>query len=138
MPGRDLVKIEGLVEFRRSLRALGKDGPKALRVALNAGAELVLGRARPKVPSVTGKARASMKTRSSQTAVRVAVGGKRAPYYPWLDFGGAVGRGDATKRRFYADGRYLYPTLSESRGDVEDLLADQLAAVARQSGLDVG
>lgn len=137
MPQRDLVAVEGLDEFRRALRALGKDGPKALRLTLNDGAELVLGRARPKVPSRTGNARASMKVRSSQTAVRVAVGGKKAPYYPWLDFGGKTGRADSAVRPFYTDGRYLYPTLYDSRADLDALLSKQLDDLARRSGLDV-
>lgn len=134
---RELVSIEGLVEFRKALRQLDKEAAKGLRVALNEGAELVLGRARPLVPSRSGRARASMKVRSSQTAVRVAVGGQKAPYYPWLDFGGKVGRNDSTARRFYSDGRYLYPSLREVRAEISDVLARSLTDVARRAGLDV-
>jgi hypothetical protein len=78
-----------------------------------------------------------MKVRSSQTAVRVAVGGTKAPYYPWLDFGGKVGRNDSTVRRFYSDGRYLYPSLREVRGELEGVLLRSLTDVARRAGLDV-
>src|SRR6266516_6672861 len=96
----EAIRIDGLAEFTRNLRKLDAEVPKALRVALNGCAEIVLGYARPRVPSRSGRAASTLRARSTRTAVRVSAGGRRAPYYPWLDFGGRVGRHKKTRRAF--------------------------------------
>lgn len=133
------IRIEGLREFSRNLRKLDNDLPKALRVAMNQGAELVIGEATPGIPSRTGRARKSVRKASTRTQVRVTGGGKRAPYYPWLDFGGRVGRRRSIARPFIADGRYIYSAYFglRSAGRFEEVLTDALLDVARQAGLEV-
>lgn len=131
------VSVEGLSQFGRSLRKLDADLPKGLRIALNGTADALIGWTRPKIPSRTGAARASLKAKSTRTAVRIGVGGRRAPYYPWLDFGGATGIRRSVQRRFYSEGRYLYPTLAEHRPDFTRILESALTGVAERAGLDV-
>lgn len=131
------VRIEGQREFVRALRRLDGDLPKAMRVALNGAAQLVVDEARPDVPRLSGAAARSLRVASTSSAVRVAAGGARAPYYPWLDFGGRVGRNRATRRRFYPDGRYIYPALARVQPDFERVLAEALTSTARRAGLDV-
>jgi hypothetical protein len=131
------VGIEGLAQFNRGLRKLDKEAPKGLRIALNGVAELLVTETRKQIPKRTGKAAASLKAQSTRTSARVAVGGKKAPYYPWLDFGGKTGRGKSVNRPFYKQGRYLYPTLGRIRPDIEKALGAALTAVARDAGLDV-
>lgn len=135
----DAIRIEGLREFNRQLKTLDADLPKALRIALNQAADLVIGEARPRIPTLTGRARASLKPRSTRTAVRVQAGGRRAPYYPWLDFGGRVGRNRSIVRPFRREGRYLYDSYFDLRdsGRFQDVLAAALVDVARQAGLEV-
>jgi hypothetical protein len=109
-----------------------------LRVALNQAAELLVDETRPKIPKVTGAAARSLVARSTRTAARVGVGGPKAPYYPWLDFGGQ-GRiaGRPAAREFIREGRYVYPTLREIRPEIEAKLQRALVAVARDAGLEV-
>ena len=73
------ISIEGLAEFDRGLRKLDAEAPKQLRIALDGAADLLVKRARPRVPSRSGNARASMKAQSTRTSARVSVGGRKAP-----------------------------------------------------------
>lgn len=131
------IKINGLRELRDALKAAEDATPKALRPALNEGAQELLDYARPQVPKRTGKARASMKVRSTQRAARVAAGGSRAPWYPWLDFGGRVGRNRSVVRQFYAEGRYIYPTLRKKHEEIVGRIGDAVLRVIREAGLEV-
>jgi hypothetical protein len=131
------VSVEGLDQFRRALRMMDKALPRTLRVAMNEAAALLIQKAKPLVPRLTGRAADSMKVRSSQSAVRVAVGGSRAPYYPFLDFGGRVGPGKSVHRPFMTEGRYLYPTLRANKTEFNEVLEDALKGAARSAGIDV-
>lgn len=133
------IRVEGLADLSRSLRKLDSDLPKALRVALNKPAELVIGEARPRIPKRTGRAANSLKAKSTRTEVRVSEGGSRAPYMPWLDFGGRVGRGRSIERRFYRDGRYLYASYYDlvGSGKIQDVLSRSLLDVVESAGLEV-
>lgn len=131
------VGIKGLAEFNRGLRKLDSEAPKQLRIGLNSAAELLIDRTRPQIPSRTGAARGSLKARSTRTSARIAVGGKRAPYYPWLDFGGKTGRNKSVVRPFFKKGRYLYVTLGNIRPQILDELDQAIRTVARNAGLEV-
>lgn len=131
------VAVEGLAEFNSALRKLDKEAPKGLRLALNEGANLLVSKTKPKIPRKTGAAAGSIRARSTRTSARVAVGGSKAPYYPWLDFGGRTGRGGSVERKFYKEGRYVYPTLREIRPEIIDELNSQIRSVARGAGLEV-
>jgi len=137
MPGKSTVSVEGLAEFQRGLRKLGNNLPKGLRIALNGCADFLIAKTQPLIPRKTGAAAKSLKARSTQKAVRIAVGGRRAPYYPWLDFGGKVGRKNSVERPFYKEGRYLYPTLRKHKDDFTDIMQGAILGVARDAGLDV-
>lgn len=131
------IKIDGLQRFTRELKALDAAVPKMQRKSLNAAAEIVLGYARTRVPKRSGRAAASLKPRSTQTSVRVAAGGPRAPYYPWLDFGGRVGRRKSVRRPFIGDGRYIYPALAEKRDEFVEAMTQALVEAAESAGLEV-
>lgn len=134
---RPRIDVAGLREFQRSLRQMDADLPKQIRVVLNASGEIVIKYARPKIPSKSGAARASMKLRSSQREARLAAGGRRAPYYPWLDFGGAVGPNDSVTRPFITIGRYVYPTLKDHNAEIQDAMAEGLQRLATGAGLEM-
>lgn len=131
------VEVIGLAALNKGLRAIDSQAPKELRLALNEVAGLLVDATRPKIPSVTGAARRSLVARSTRTSARVAVGGKRAPYFPWLDFGGQ-GRvaGRPAPRQFLGEGRYVYPTLRQIRPRIEAQLQDSLSRVIRNAGLE--
>lgn len=131
------ISVEGLAEFNRGLRKLDSEAPKQLRIALNGVADLLVQRTLPLIPRRSGRAASSLKAKSTRTSARVSVGGRRAPYYPWLDFGGKTGRRRSVERPFYKEGRYLYPTLRRVRPEIEEALREGIVAVAVGAGLDV-
>jgi hypothetical protein len=138
------IKIEGFREFRQKLKAMDRDLPKAVRIAFNEAADIVVTDARARVPVLTGAARGSVKAASTQTKARIKGGGSKAPYYPWLDFGGSVGRGrtgrgtGSVHRPYLAPhGRYIYNAFFRKRGEFVDAMSDALIKIAREAGLEV-
>lgn len=131
------IRVQGLSEFQRGLKKLDSDAPKALRIGLNTAATILVTHVQPKVPRRTGRARASFKARSTRTSARVGMGGNKAPYTPWLDFGGRTGRGGSVQRPFFREGRYLFPTLREVSPEIEEALLNAIKDVARQAGIEV-
>lgn len=131
------VKVVGLKEFTRDLGKVDRELPKAVRLALNDAAAVVVDYARPKVPRRSGAAAASVRAASTRTAVRVKGGGRRAPYYPWLDFGGRVGKNRSVERPFYKDGRYIYDGYFKHKDEMVDVMQRRLREVADEAGLAV-
>jgi hypothetical protein len=133
------IEVRGLREFRTKLRALDRKLPRGLRVAGNQAADIVVRHAKPKVPigpGNKGHAMSSIRASSTQSAARVSGGGKRFPYYPWLDFGGRVGRNRSVHRPFIQKGRYIWAAFADNRVQVRDELDDALRHVAREAGLN--
>lgn len=137
MAAIDPIKVEGLREFQKALRDMDGESQKMLRQVLNAAVEDIASGARRKVPRKTGKAASSIRAASSQREAIVKAGGRKASYFPWLDFGGRVGRDRSVKRPFIQSGRYLYPTYSSHRAGTLKLIEQGLVAVAREAGLEV-
>lgn len=134
----DKITISGLREFQSALKQAEAGVPKMLRVVLNEAVGEVIDYARPRMPTKTGRARASLKARSSQRAARLAMGGQKAPYTPWLDFGGEGKRkGRPPARPFIREGRYVYQALAARRTEITQIMADGMAELARTAGLEV-
>lgn len=131
------IKVVGLNEFRRGLKGIDSGLPKAMRLTLNEVAQEFIGWVRPKIPKLTGAAAASLKPQSTQSQARIAAGGPKAPHYPWLDFGGRVGKKKSVVRPYIPDGRYIFPTLVERQPDVETVMLKGLAQLASSSGIEV-
>lgn len=131
------IKIKGLKEFSRALRKVDSDLPKALRIANNEAADIVVEWAVPHVPKRTGKAAASLKAKSTRTAARVAGGSSSAPYYPWLDFGGRVGPQNSVRREFIKEGRYMYPGYRANHDQIIERLEVSLRDLAVSANLAV-
>ena len=131
----DPIKVTGLKEFTRNLRKIDSDLPKVLRLANNDVADLIASWAQPRVPTKTGAAARSVKVASTRSEVRVKGGSNKAPYYPWLDFGGKVGRKKSVKRSWHSDGRYLYPGWVANREAATERLATRLLEVCEQAGI---
>lgn len=133
------IHVSGLREFNRNPRRIDREAPKGLRIAGNRAAGIVVRHAKPRVPSgpsARGHALSSIRASSTRTAARVSGGGKRFPYYPWLDFGGAVGIRDSVKRPFIKKGRYIWPAFADNRDQVQSELYDALVDVAHRAGLN--
>jgi hypothetical protein len=131
------IRVEGWREFNRKLRVMDANLPKALRLAGNEAAEIVVDWAQPRVPRKSGRAAASVKSRSTRTAARVSGGSKSVPYYAWLDYGGRVGPNKSVERRFVKEGRFLYPGYAKNAEKVHAVLLAALRKVADDAGLDV-
>lgn len=131
----DPIRIEGLKEFVRSIKQVDSDLPKAVRLAGNTAADIVVRVAKPRVPQRSGRAAGSIRARSTQSEARIAAGGARAAYYPWLDFGGRVGRNNATTRPFLKRGRYIWAAYADHIPQVQEAMTEALADVARRAGL---
>lgn len=136
----DAIKIDGLTQFAKRIKQVDTELPKMLRKTLNVVAGVVVDATRPNIPSRSGKARASVKAASLRDAVRVKAGGTKAPWYPWLDYGGE-GRikGRPPKRPFIKSGRYLYPAYFKKRdsGELLELANKGLLEVVEAAGLEV-
>jgi hypothetical protein len=133
------IRVEGLREFGRKLKTMETGLTRELRLALNEAAQLVVDDAKPKIPTLTGRAAGSVRVSSTQREVRVKAGGAKVAYYPWLDFGGRVGRKKSVVRPFFTDGRYLflsYKQLKES-GRILDTLQKALRRLADRAGIEM-
>ncbi len=135
----EAIEIEGLKKFSKDLKRLDNDLPKALRLALNDAANIIVDDAKPRIPSRSGKAKRSVKASSTRTKARVSGGGGRALYYPWLDFGGRVGRNRSIRRPFKKKGRYIYRSYFAARdsGEFQDALNKNLIKVASSAGIEI-
>lgn len=130
------ISVGGLAALSRGLKKIDADAPRQMRLCFNAAADLLVDRTKPTVPEKSGAARRSIKARSTRTSARVGVGGRKAPYFPWLDFGGQ-GRiaGRPAARDFLKEGRYIYPTLRKIRPQIEQSLHDGISAVIAGAGM---
>lgn len=124
------IEIDGLRQFQRNLKRVDADAPKALRKTLNEVADEVATLARQHVPRRSGRAAASLRAASTQTAARVRAGGSRVPYYGWLEFGGSVGRHGSVRRPRDKGGRYIWPAIAKERTRLEELLEAGLIELA--------
>lgn len=131
----DAIRVDGLAQFVRNLKKLDSDLPKVLRVAFNSAGESIVTEARAKVPTESGRARASIKMKSTQTAARIVGGSARVPYYAWLDFGGNAPR--AGQRPFLKEGRYIYGSFFRQREGMAAKLELALLDAARAAGVEV-
>lgn len=133
----EAIRVKGMSQFVNNLKAIDRDLPKALRVAFNQAADTIVTEAQGEVPRRSGRARASVKTKSTQKKVRIQGGSKRVPYYPWLDFGGRVGKNRSVRRPFLKDGRYIYDAYFRNSSRFAELLEESLIDTARSAGVEV-
>jgi len=146
----DTIKIDGLDQFVRNLKKLDADLPKTLRVGLNAAAQIIVDYSKPRVPHRSGRAAKSIRASSTRSMVRVSEGGARAPYMPWLDFGGTIGKRSAkrrkaeggsgrttSKRPFLKEGRFLYAGLAAERDKIHAAVETALLEAAAGAGIEV-
>lgn len=133
------ITMVGFKEFRKSLKEVNADLPKAVRVAFNESAQLVVDAAQPKITTKSGRARGSVRVASTQTKAQVKGGGSKASYYPWLDFGGRTGAHGNAHRPFIGDGRYMYKAYFGLRdsGDFDEVVAGSLKEIAEAAGWTV-
>jgi hypothetical protein len=129
------ITVSGLNEFRRKLKDMDGALPKQLRMVLNESADVIVGDARPRVPRRSGRAQGTVRARSTQSKARVTGGGRKAPYYPWLDFGGRIPRGP--RRPFLTRGRFIYHAYFSHRDEFRGRMQDGIIKLARDAGVEI-
>lgn len=130
------LKVEGMWEFRKALRAVDTEFPKQLRKGLNAVAEMVADEAAQRVPVDTGALRSSIRARSTQSEGRVVMGRARVPYAGWIEFGGTIApRGAPVLRPYVKEGRYLFPSADEMQAKIRKESAKLLNKFADKARL---
>lgn len=129
------IRVDGLAEFQRAVRYADRAYAVELRKGLNESAEIVAKAAAPRVASLTGRLRASLKPRSTQREGRVVMGSNTVPYAGWWEFGGAVGINKSVVRDRVPQGRALYPAFVEQRAQVERVAERVLNRTADRAGL---
>jgi len=131
------IKVVGLKDRRAALKDIGDGSHKELRRVYNAAGERIATGAQRRVEvGATGKARRSVRMTSTQTRARVSGGGARAKHYPWLDFGGRVGKNRSVSRPFKKEGRYIYREFFDHRREVYADMEEGLAKLVEAAGLE--
>lgn len=137
------AQIEGLDEFRASLRAAGKEYGRAMGQANKRAAEFVAAEARTRAISRGGsaaKGAQSIKASAAQKAAMVAIGG---PRYQWMlgaEFGakkykqfppwrGNQWQPDANN----GVGYFLHPAIRDTRERFEEMYLEELDTVAKSA-----
>ena len=124
-------------QVRDAMRAAAAGSQKALQVRFKSVASMVASAIAGEVPKLTGTAAGTVRARATTTGASIIAGGPKAPYYPWLDFGGTTGRGHepghpgtgAIKNRtFITEGRYMFPIVAN--------MADIILNAAEQAESD--
>jgi hypothetical protein len=129
------IQVEGLKEFRNAVRAMDRSFGPELRRALNEAADIVVRDAKASVPVRSGRLASTVRASSTQNQARISMGGAKAPYAGFIEFGGNVGRKDSVKRPYRAGGRYLFPAFERNRDRVMQKAAEAITTVARKAGL---
>lgn len=164
------MQLNGLSELLASMRKVAPEARREFTASLKAIGKVVQAETQADMPRRTGKARRSVKvkvvTRRGFEGVEISEGGAVAPYAPWLDFGGTVGRGRRTTARvtitahssgrvqvrrqnlgsrgsgavvrpFIKDGRYLYPAYYRRYDDMVTATLDAVRKACASAGLEV-
>lgn len=140
MATTDPIRVDGLKEFGQNLKRIDNELPKAVRLAANEAANVIVDDVRPRIPlgpAAGGHARSSVKAKSTRTLGRVQAGSKKYPYFGWLEFGGRVGPNRSVRRPYRREGRYLWVSFARNYDTVHDRLIAELLAVARRGGVEV-
>lgn len=131
MAAKNFINATQMEELRAALREVSDDIGDLVASLLEDMARDIASTAGARVPTRTGRARASYQARGMSLSI-----GEGAPYVPWLEFGGKVGRKGSVSRPYSPKGRYLYPTIAGEFADFEARI-DDLISQATNGFLEV-
>lgn len=132
------IVVHGVAEFQAQVRDMKSAVPKKLKVVDAAAGEIIVAYARQTMPRRSGRGIGSVKARTTAKGAVVTEGGAKAPWVPWLDFGGRGRRpGRPTARPFLKEGRYTYKGLRVRQDQITEAMNDGLRALATDAGLEV-
>lgn len=128
------IKVEGLTDFRRELKALDASLPKEIQKANKRAAEIVADKARASFAArggVAPKVAPSVKALASQRYAAVRIGGPQYPYAMGAEWGSNRFRQFDPSRG--KQGYSLYPTIRKERDAIVDRMGDALEDIARRA-----
>lgn len=137
------IEVHGIKELQASLKRIDTDLPREMKAGFLRVSVRLASTTAGKVPhGATGGAAASVHGVATQRGGAIAVGGRAAPYFPWLDFGGSTGRGHlpgvggsgSIKRPIVKEGRYEFPTIREHSDDIRREVEDFMDKLTRRAG----
>ena len=116
------IRVEGLKELKRALREAPPEVKREFNKSMRGIVSEMVDAVRSQMPEVTGDAQSSVRVSTAGNYLAIRAGGERAPYYPWLDFGGTLkaagGRHNEQHRPFFHEGRWIYPTVARHRPEI--------------------
>ncbi len=128
--GADAIRIDGLRDLARSLKAVQDGLQKEIPRVLKPIAEGVASKARGRIRSRSGKLAGSIRPFATQRAAGVRMGKKGVEYAGPNEFGGYP-----AGREFIPEGRAIYPTFKDEAPKVERQVVDALEGLIRKAGL---
>ena len=135
----DGVRVEGLTELRRALKAIGTDAAKVLNEASREVAGFVADDARSKAHGLGGvAARVAPTVKGSGTARggAITLGGASHPEALGAEFGG---QGRPTTQQFKPHlgrtGYFVYPAIRENADEIESAYVEKLDDLMRKYDL---
>jgi len=161
------LQMPGLADLSMALRRVAPEAKREFQSELRAVGKMVQTDAQASMSfkHPTGKAKRSVKvrvvSRRGFEGVEISEGGAIAPYAPWLDFGGTVGRGrrstvrlnisggrvtrqnlgsrgsGSVSRPFIKEGRYLYPAYYRRYDDMVKATLIAVRKACQTAGLEV-
>lgn len=130
------VEVRGIKELSGAFKRMDAELPRILKAKFLGVAENVAGGIRERVPRVSGRAASSVKARGSARGASIAFGGSKAEYFPWLNFGGRVGRNRSIVRDRVTPDRYVYTEIIAKKEETEAAVDDAIKVVARSAGFE--
>lgn len=121
------IQVAGLKEVQYSLHKLGKDARNEMKPAHRAAAELVVYKARPMSPVVTGALAQSLRAFARQRAGIVRAGSTAVPYAGPIIFGWPM--------RGIKANPFIYKAADSRRGEIVALYEKRMAELIRINGL---
>lgn len=126
------AELAGFADWQQALGRFSASADDRIAKMMAMAAETVADDAQRLVPrGATGAAKASLRAMGAA----VTIGGSRAPYGPWLEFGGNVGRHESVHRPFVPGGRYIWPTWMKNRTDLLTAWEKAMGDLAGEAGL---
>jgi len=136
------VEIVGWADFQRDLKQFPEDVKKKFADEMKNVAEVVARAAAVKVPSKTGNAISTIRSKGLSTGASVAEGGSNAPYMQWLDFGSRTPvTGNARSVGPWTNsgagpkgGRFIYPAIDDKRAEIAKAVDRAVTRAAEGAG----
>jgi hypothetical protein len=135
------IRIHGVRELTKAFKQIDREYGKQVQRGMKAIGQQLLARIQERVP---GGAGGGLKVRSSQRGFGITFPAGEATgtydFYPWLDFGGSVGKGHqvgvpwsgSVRRDLVKGGRYVYPTIADEREAIGEAVVDTLMDLAHR------